>query len=241
MLVHVSDAAGEEQHRAAAAPLASQHSTVAATAAAEPVTPGSKSHAQTDATAPSATALCTFVSAASSDALPAHSPSEADATTTPLSTKLHRRTQIFSNEGREIDDQECDDDVDEQNEVSPRPQHAAVRSAADVAADVGRGQPSALTGARPLQDDDGVRLEFRSVLQQLEKAGCESQSQLQDHLSSVDLPSSLAPPSVILQTPRDGVPAANLRTPFVFSTVHLKSPAQVRSGMILAPSLGVLR
>jgi hypothetical protein len=67
-------------------------------------------------------------------------------------------------------------------------------------------------------------------LQQLEQAGTEGQRELHEHISAVDLSSTLAP-SVTLETPRDAVPAANLHTPFVFSTVHLKSPGQVRSGM----------
>ena len=237
MLADVSAAAGQEHHRAArlappAPPASPQlpHCAVTATAAAVPVTPGPQSQPQTDSTAPCATALCTFVSTASSDAVPAHLLSDIDATTTPLSTKLYRRTQIFSNEGREDDDHEYDDDVEEKNEVSPCQQQAAARSAADGAVECDKSPPTASTGTQPLQDDDDVRTEFRSVLQQLEQAGTEGQRELREHISAVDLPSTLAP-SVTLETPRDAAPAANLHTPFVFSTVHLKSPGQVGSGM----------
>jgi hypothetical protein len=63
------------------------------------------------------------------------------------------------------------------------------------------------------------------VLEQLEND--ERQHQLQ-HPLALDLPSSLAFP---LLTPRDLMPVPPPCTPFVFSTMHLKSPSQVSAAV----------
>ncbi len=80
---------------------------------------------------------------------------------------------------------------------------------------------------QPLEENS-VGLGFRSVLEQLEND--ERQQQLQ-HPLALDLPSSLAFPLHPLLTPRDLVPVPPPCTPFVFSTVHLKSPSQVSAAI----------
>jgi hypothetical protein len=126
---------------------------------------------------------------------------------TPQLIKLIRRELLLSNDVQHIDNEEPQN-VADNKQRSPNSRAEELEFSA--------GGESA---AAP---------DFRSVSALLEQAELEGRQQQQQQL--IDAPSTLAlPPFLPLVTPRDAAPAAAPScTPFVFSTVHLKSPSQVR-------------
>ena len=130
---------------------------------------------------------------------------------TPQLIKLIRRELLLSNDVQHIDNEE-------QQNVADTKQRSPNSRAEELEFSAG-----CESAAAP---------DFRSVSALLEQAELEGrqQQQRQQQQQLIDAPSTLAlPPFVPLVTPRDAAPAAAPScTPFVFSTVHLKSPSQVR-------------
>ena len=132
---------------------------------------------------------------------------------TPQLIKLIRRELLLSNDVQHINNEE-------QQNVADTKQRSPNSRAEELEFSAG-----CESAAAP---------DFRSVSALLEQAELEGrqqqQRQQQQQQQLIDAPSTLAlPPFLPLVTPRDAAPAAAPScTPFVFSTVHLKSPSQVR-------------
>jgi hypothetical protein len=133
---------------------------------------------------------------------------------TPQLIKLIRRELLLSNDVQHIDNEEPQNVADtKQRSPNSRAEELEFSAGGESAPD------------------------FRSVSALLEQAELEGRQQRQQQRQQqqqqqqlIDAPSTLAlPPFLPLVTPRDAAPAAAPScTPFVFSTVHLKSPSQVR-------------
>ena len=125
---------------------------------------------------------------------------------TPQLIKLIRRELLLSNDVQHINNEE-------QQNVADTKQRSPNSRAEELEFSAG--------------GESAAAPDFRSVSALLEQAELEGRQQQQQ---LIDAPSTLAlPPFLPLVTPRDAAPAAAPScTPFVFSTVHLKSPSQVR-------------
>ena len=157
------------------------------------------------------TSLFTAPSEADAEALITTAALDAPCSTqaqTPQLIKLIRRELLLSNDVQHMDNEE-------QQSVADAKQRSPNSRAEGLECGTG--------GERAAEPD------FRSVSALLEQAELEGQQQQQQQ-QLIDAPSTLAlPPFLPLVTPRDTAPAAApTSTPFVFSTVHLKSPSQVR-------------
>jgi hypothetical protein len=128
---------------------------------------------------------------------------------TPQLIKLIRRELLLSNDVQHIDNEE-------QQNVADTKQRSPNSRAEELEFSAG--------------GESAAAPDFRSVSALLEQAELEGRQQQQQQQQLIDAPSTLAlPPFIPLVTPRDAAPAAAPScTPFVFSTVHLKSPSQVR-------------
>jgi hypothetical protein len=131
---------------------------------------------------------------------------------TPQPIKLIRRELLLSNDVQHINNEE-------QQNVADTKQRSPNSRAEELEFSAG--------------GESAAAPDFRSVsalLEQAELEGRQQQQRQQQQQQLIDAPSTLAlPPFFPLVTPRDAAPAAAPScTPFVFSTVHLKSPSQVR-------------